>query len=126
LPVRTLRFSPDGTRLAIASGDESAGALDLLDVARFHRVARRGLGPGTQPFHTLAFSPDSRVLLTGYAVWNSEEGHPEPALLARWDARTGRSLGPATPVTRPGQDVMVAFAARGRQLVTMSEEAQQT
>jgi WD40 repeat protein/DNA-binding SARP family transcriptional activator len=126
LPVRTLRFSPDGTRLAIASGNEAAAALDLLDASTFHRIARRGLGPGTQPFHTLAFSPDSRVLVTGYAGWNSEEGRPEPALLSRWDARTGRSLGPATPVTQPLQDVMVAFAAGGEQLVTMSEEARQT
>jgi len=123
--LKSETISPE-VRLAIASGNEAAAALDLLDASTFHRIARRGLGPGTQPFHTLAFSPDSRVLVTGYAGWNSEEGRPEPALLSRWDARTGRSLGPATPVTQPLQDVMVAFAAGGEQLVTMSEEARQT
>jgi DNA-binding SARP family transcriptional activator/WD40 repeat protein len=126
LPVRTLRFSPDGTRLAIASGNEGAGELDLLDTAGFRRIARRRLGPGRQGFHALAFSPNSRVLVTGYAGWNGEQGRPEPGLLARLDARTGRSLAPATPVTRPGEDFMLAFAAGGKQLVTMSEEARQT
>jgi DNA-binding SARP family transcriptional activator/WD40 repeat protein len=126
LPVRTLRFSPDGTRLAIASGNESAGELDLLDVASFHRIARRRLGPGPQAFHALAFSPDSRVLVTGYAGWNDEQGRPKPGVLARLDARTGRSLGPATPVTRAGEDFMLAFAAGGKRLVMMSEESRQT
>ena len=67
LPVRTLRFSPDGTRLAIASGSEGDGALDLVDATSLRLVMRRGLGPGPHPFHALAFSPDSRVLATGYA-----------------------------------------------------------
>jgi WD40 repeat protein len=123
-PVRTLRFSPDGTRLAIASGHEILGVLDLVDVARFRRIARRELGPGPRPFHALAFSPDSRVLAAGYARWNEEESREERGAIARLDARTGRPLGRPQPVTGPGEEFLVAFA--GRQLVTMSEAERTT
>jgi DNA-binding SARP family transcriptional activator/WD40 repeat protein len=122
-PVRTLQFSPDGTRLAIASGYESLGVLDLVDAASFHGIARHELGPGPQPFHALAFSPDSRVLMTGYARLN-DEGIGQRGVLARWDARTGRPLGRSRPVTGAGAEFLVAFA--GREIVTMSEAERET
>jgi WD40 repeat protein len=124
-PVNTLRFSPDGTRLAVASGDEGAGAFDLLDATTFRRIAHRDVGWSSQAFRTVAFSPDSRVLVTGYAPFNREESRPGGGLLRRWDAQTGRPLGPPTPVTREG-DFLLAFGAGGRQLVTMSEAEQET
>jgi YD repeat-containing protein len=96
IPVRTLRFSPDGTRLAIASGHEYASALDLVDATSFRRVAHRSLGSGLHPFQAIAFSPDSRVLATGYAGWN-EKGQPPRARPAHALGRAHRpSTGPTT------------------------------
>ena len=119
LPVRTLRFSPDGTRLAIASGHNAAGALDLVDAATLHRIAHRRLPAGPE-FHTLAFSPDSRVLLTANARWGGR------GMLSSWDSRTGRALRPPTPITGRDEDFLVEFLADGRRLVTMSENARET
>jgi DNA-binding SARP family transcriptional activator len=119
LPVRTFRFSPDGTRLAIASGHNAAGALDLVDAATLHRVAHHRLPAGPE-FHSLAFSPDSRVLLTANARWGGR------GMLARWDARTGRALRPPTPITGRDEDFLVEFLAGGRRLVTMSENGRET
>ena len=123
-PVRTLQFSADGTRLAIASGLDVVGRLDLLDAATFRRVAQHNFELITHPFHAIAFSPDSSVLVTGYARWNDKQQRMERGRLARWDARTGRSLGSPRPVTGEGQDFLVAFAAGGRQLVTISADEQ--
>jgi WD40 repeat protein len=125
-PVRTLQFSADGTRLAIASGLDNVGVLDLLDAVTFRRVAQHNFEPTTHPFHAIAFSPDSSVLVTGYARWNDKQQRMERGVLARWNARTGRSLGTPTPVTGEGQDFLVAFGAGGRQLVTVSEDERAT
>lgn len=116
--VRAFRFSPDGTRLAIASGTEAGGALDLLDARSFLRVSRRTFRDGAYPFHAVAFSPDSRVLVSGYAPWSQARHDFERGQLWRWDARTGRALKRPVPVTRLGEDFLVAFAGRGREVIT--------
>ena len=121
LPVRTLQFSPDGLRLAIASGQEGNGALDLVDASTFRRVARHEFGPGPHPFHAITFSPDSRVLATGYAKYHEKQDRVGPGLLARWDGHSGRRLGRPRPVAAVGDEFLVAFGGGGRQLVTVSE-----
>jgi WD40 repeat protein/DNA-binding SARP family transcriptional activator len=117
LPVRTLRFSPDGARLAIASGHESAAALDLLDARSFRRVAHHSLGEAGHPFHAIAFSPDSRVLVSGYAPWHEDQQREDRGLLTRWDANTGRPLGPPRPVAGVGEEFLVAFDGSDRQVI---------
>jgi WD40 repeat protein/DNA-binding SARP family transcriptional activator len=120
LPVQAIRFSPDGTRVAVASGHEGVGAFDLLDAVTLRRIAHRRLGWSGEPFRILAFSPDSRVVATSFAPWNEDESRPGRGLLERWDARTGRRLGQPVALTREG-DFLVSFISAGR-VVTMRED----
>jgi WD40 repeat protein/DNA-binding SARP family transcriptional activator len=124
--VRTLRFSPDGRRLAIAGGFEGGGALDLLDASSFRRVAHRSVAPGQHPFYAIAFSPDSRVLVSGYARWNEKRQRHERAMVTRWDAETGRQLGPPRPAAGVGGEILVAFAGGGRHVITMTDTERAT
>jgi WD40 repeat protein/DNA-binding SARP family transcriptional activator len=118
--VSAVRFSPDGTRLAVA-GVES---VDILD-ARTHRASTSGLvvAPPTASqlvkvpwvLGTIAFSPDSRVLAAD-AIHNAA---PRIADIVRWNARTGHRLGPPRRVARTPEPALVGFTAAGR-LVTSS------
>jgi hypothetical protein len=100
-PVRSVQFSPDGQTLLLCSTGRSA---QLWDVA----LARPKSAPLTYRdgnIRAAAFSPDSRVVVTGC------EGS---ALL--WDAATGKRLGP--PLAHLKAVTAVAFRPDGRALVT--------
>ena len=92
-----LRYSPDGTRLAVAdSSFPSGGFIDLLDTRTHHRVARltgepRGAGGGAAPaLEHVTFSRDSRVLIA--ETTSRDVGGQGNGIMKRWDARTGRVL----------------------------------
>ena len=57
--VSEVRYSPDGTRLAVAS---SIG-IWLYDTATYQEIAL--LAGHTDPIHSIAFSPDGHTLATG-------------------------------------------------------------
>jgi WD40 repeat protein/DNA-binding SARP family transcriptional activator len=118
--IWALRFSPDGTLLAVAEVD----SVDILD-ARTHRASRSGLvvaPPSASPLvnfplvlGTIAFSPDSR-LLAADVIRN--EPRRRSADIVRWDVRTGRRLGRPRRVAR-GQEPALVGLTRLR-LVTSS------
>jgi WD40 repeat protein/DNA-binding SARP family transcriptional activator len=115
-PISAVRFSPDGTRLALA-GDEF---VDILD-ARTHQLSRRLFAGspdtvGALVLGTIAFSPDSRVLAADVIRYEPRRS----ADIVRWDARTGRQLGPSRQVARAAEAALVGFIARGARLVTSS------
>jgi DNA-binding SARP family transcriptional activator/WD40 repeat protein len=123
--IRGVRFSPDGTRVAVsgyAVGGTATAFVDLLDVRR-HRSVQRLLAslPGyIESVGGVAFSPDSHVMTAEFVPW------PQPGeyrhFVGRWDARSGRSLGPSQPVA-PGEKsgpALGGFVAGGRLLVTSS------
>ena len=94
--IVSLRFSPDGTRVAVAGYDRFGDPrIELLDAH-----SRRSLGDLDLSFVDsylgdlggLAFSPDSRALVADYRVFPLVSR--ERRYLGRWDARTGRPLGP--------------------------------
>ncbi len=102
--ITAVRFSPDGGRLAVAGYlDGDVGFFDLLD-ARTHRVSRLTTGFDSEittsvvvATGALAFSPDSRVLAADLVADAAPWGFHRFAV--RWDARSGRRLGPPTPIT---------------------------
>jgi WD40 repeat protein/DNA-binding SARP family transcriptional activator len=119
--ISAVRFSPDGTRLAVA-GQES---VDILD-ARTHKYRTRLFAgpPSSSPIvnvpsvlGTIAFSPDSRVLAAD-AIRNQQRHRS--AAIVRWDARTGRRLGRPQQVERRPEPALVGFTSGGGQLVTSS------
>jgi WD40 repeat protein/DNA-binding SARP family transcriptional activator len=117
-----VRFSPDGSRLAVGGGKPI-----VLD-ARTHRVLaalRSGdrkwcIEPGGACWilYALRFSPDGRTLvaaLTGPPDWSK--------VIVRFDPSTGRQLGRAREVARGPDDLPVLMLTRdGRRLVTTFEQ----
>ena len=119
--ISAVRFSPDGTRLAVAWG----GSVDILDGRTHQRETRLVVGPPSGsavtvnvPFalETIAFSPDSRVL----AADATHNGRRRSTDIVRWDARSGRRLGPPRQVAGTPEPELVGFTAHGARLVTSS------
>jgi WD40 repeat protein/DNA-binding SARP family transcriptional activator len=103
-----LRFSPDGSRLAVGGGEPV-----VLD-AQTHRVlARLRTGPG-QIIYGLRYSPDARTLYAAVAVQPAG-----PTSLRRFDARTGRPLGSNRRIS-DSAEVRLMLIDDGRRLVTTS------
>jgi WD40 repeat protein/class 3 adenylate cyclase/tRNA A-37 threonylcarbamoyl transferase component Bud32 len=117
--VAALRFSPDGTRLAVAGN----GLVDILEV-RTHENTRTLLvaAPFASPLanvqfavRTLTFSRDSHELWAG-AIGN---GRRRGAYIVRWDVRTGRRLG-SQRMARSPEPTLVGLTVRGSRIVTSS------
>ena len=148
------RFSPDGERIALATGSE-AGDLDiwLFDIARGFRT-RLTTGGGTNWLPT--WTPDgSRVTYTweGNIYWTpaDQSGEPEPLLVTEdylrpgsWDpsgqllafarssAVTGRDIwvldrenGPSAVVATTFEERAPVFSPDGRLLAYVSDESGQ-
>jgi WD40 repeat protein/DNA-binding SARP family transcriptional activator len=117
--ISAVRFSPDGTRVAVATDE----FVDILD-ARTHRpYGVLVVAPPTASssvnipwvLGTIAFSPDSRVLAAD-AIHNVS---PRSAYIVRWNVRTGRPLGRPRQVAQAPEPALVGFITPGR-LVTSS------
>jgi WD40 repeat protein len=124
--ISAVRFSPDGTLVALVEGD----SVDVLD-ARTHQ-SRRLLLPAAPSqmlviapwvLGAIAFSPDSRVLAADVI---RNQLHRSSADIVRWDVRTGRRLAPPRQVAPTPEATLAGFIARGAQLVTSSAAADVT
>jgi WD40 repeat protein len=91
-------FSPDGKRFAVAGLN---GLIRLWEVAT-REVTRIGLGYANS-LHGLAFSPDSRRLIT--------TGTSPRGLVKIWDVATGRDV--ATLPGEPGFFRVIGFSPDG-------------
>jgi class 3 adenylate cyclase/WD40 repeat protein len=128
LLITAVRFSPDGTRVAVAGHDVAQfGFVELFD-ARTHRSLRR-LATGFESSAPLAFvgevgtvvfSPDSHVLVADIMAASRRVNARRYAV--RWDARTGRRLGSPRPLTSGNTwtHAVLGVGAGGRRLVTFS------
>jgi WD40 repeat protein len=117
-----VRFTPDGARWAVADYDpDHAGVMWLFD-ARTHRSRHLDfpLSPDRYvvDLGSVVFSPDSRVLAADVEQNGQLSGGRR--YVVRWDARTGRSLGPPRLVTANAccAPALAGFTAGGTRLVT--------
>jgi WD40 repeat protein/DNA-binding SARP family transcriptional activator len=123
--LEAVRFSPDGTRVAVIGNSAAAEPdIELLDTHTQRGFARlsTGFDPSAYVDHvgTVVFSPDSRVLAADFLV--SGLLSPDRRYAARWDARTGRRLGSPRPISShaDGAPALAGFIAGGTRLVTSS------
>jgi len=104
-PVIGAAFSPDGTRIVTASGDQTAR---VWDVATATQLAV--LSGHTNGVYTASFSPDGQRIVTA--------SRDRTARI--WDATTGKAL---AVLTGHGADVYTAvFSPDGRHVLTASED----
>jgi cytochrome c len=92
-PVVAIAVSGNGTRIAVAS---IRGAVTIIDRAA-RRAERTLIGPGS-PVWSVAFLPDSRMLLTGGA----------DRVIRRWDTETGEPMDGLA--TAGADDPLAAYA----------------
>jgi WD40 repeat protein/transcriptional regulator with XRE-family HTH domain len=102
-PVRSVAFSPDGTRLATASNDKTAKVWDAATGQEL--LTLRG---HTSPLAAVTFSPDGMYVATA--------SHDTSAKL--WNAMTGQEL--HTFAGHSGWVLSVAFSPDGNRLATAS------
>jgi uncharacterized protein with WD repeat len=141
--VLDARFSPDGTFVATASDDRTAGIWEGATGRRLVLVrAHQG------PVHSVEFSPDGERFVTASddntaRVWNAHTGEPvsPPLRHARsvirasfshdsrwivtasidntarlWDARSGEAT--SEPMKQPGSLTTVQFSPEGQRVLT--------
>jgi WD40 repeat protein/DNA-binding SARP family transcriptional activator len=109
-----VRFSPDGALAAVGGG-----APAVLN-AQTHRLVA-GLHVRKERFvSSLRFSPDGHKVFAVVGFW--DPNHDPSASVQRFDARTGRALGPERFVARRPVLVNLMVAGNGRRLVTTSSE----
>jgi WD40 repeat protein/DNA-binding SARP family transcriptional activator len=109
-----VRFSPDGTRVAV--GGSAAAVVD----ARTHQLLHGLRMRKDRYVSALRFSPDGRTLFAILAFFFPSQDRGSS--IRRFDARTGRAMGPEQFVThRPG-DVDLMVSGDGRRVITASPE----
>jgi WD40 repeat protein/DNA-binding SARP family transcriptional activator len=114
-PILALAFSPDGSRLAIGA----QSTVQLLDGHTWRRIAAPKVP--VAEFAALAFSPDSRTLVAITSSTAVGPIRPIPSAGLRFDARTGRPLGPPVGLGPPGSlSDALAFTPDGQSLITAS------
>jgi WD40 repeat protein len=126
--ITMVRFSPDGTRMAVTGYDHTGfHFLDLLDARTHRRLTHLATGfespiqtSGLLDVRALAFSPDSHTLMA--EIHGASRPHPNQRYLERWETRTGRPLGQPQPLTsnQSIEPALIGLTAGATQIVTSS------
>jgi WD40 repeat protein/serine/threonine protein kinase len=114
--VTSVVFSPDGNRLASASGgrpgEGKPGEVKVWDAQTGQELL--SLQGGTSDVHGVAFSPDGKRLAQGIAG-GLKDGKRVPGAVKVWDAQTGQEL-----LSLRGGGGSVAFSPDGKHLASRS------
>jgi WD40 repeat protein len=115
--VHGLAFSPDGTRLAVASGPElftagPDGKVEVFDAASGERLLTLPEGAHTYLITDVGFTPDGEQLITS--------GFDGTAKI--WDAASGQLLFGLRGHTAPIWEFALSPAERGKLLATGSHD----
>jgi WD40 repeat protein/serine/threonine protein kinase len=115
LPVTSVAFSPDGTRLASGAGNlfdpDKRGEVKVWD-ARTGRQLLALKGHASY-VNSVAFSPDGKLLASGSGDINHRD---KPGEVKVWDAQTGRQL--LALMGHTGYVFSVAFSPDGTRLAS--------
>jgi len=104
--VRSVVFSPDGKKIAVGY-NESDSRVDLFSVQSGKLISR--LGKESDYVHSLAFSNDGKLIVTGHMADD----------VKLWDARTGKLI---RQFKQPySQGDRVAFSPDGKYIVSGGE-----
>jgi DNA-binding SARP family transcriptional activator/WD40 repeat protein len=121
LAIRDLAFSPDGSRLAI----RRAGGVTLLDGRTWRRIATGAVpdveGSNDVPdagYPHMAFAPDGRTLQVPYD--DTPDGYV-PAVVLRFDARTGARVGRPMHLAAPAD--FLTFSPDGGRVATADDDS---
>ena len=121
--VQDLRFSPDGTTLAVSGNapPNARGVVDLIDPRTLERRVRivppRYPGPTAFMMANTRFLPNGRdVIVQQIPDLSAVDG--APSVLRRFDGETGAAMGPALRVGRHSSIGMWGTGDRSRLFVT--------
>jgi WD40 repeat protein len=111
--IVALAYSPDGSRLAIGHDTVRGNIVTVFDSESRRPVATLRT-PLDRWVNVLRFSPDGSTL---DVIAGAKDPEAEPALLARFDARTGRPVGRPMRINRTHESPLLA-TSDGARLVT--------